>query len=83
MVVRRKPAAPDVEAFIQEGGSAGQGAMPQVKGNEDEVKGLKLRLTGELLAAVDAAVMRRRPMPSRHQWILEAIYEKLEREMEG
>jgi hypothetical protein len=25
-------------------------------------------------------VTKRRPVPSRHQWLLEAVYEKLERE---
>lgn len=81
MAVSRKPAAAaNVEAFIREGGSVTQGS--QANGDETDVKGLKLRLPGELLAEVDAAVKRRRPAPSRHQWILEAIYEKLEREQE-
>jgi hypothetical protein len=82
MVVRRKPT--NVEEFIQEGGSVAQVVVPQNEAEalaeEGEVKGLKLRLAVELLAEVDAAVKRRRPAPSRHQWILEAIYEKLERE---
>ncbi|NKB17121.1 MAG: hypothetical protein HC770_01700 [Pseudanabaena sp. CRU_2_10] len=47
---------------------------------DEEVKGLKLRLPVDLLAEVDAAVKSRRPAPSRHQWILEAIYEKLARD---
>jgi hypothetical protein len=68
------------EEFIQEGGSAPQVATPQTELDEADVKGLKLRLTVELLAEVDAAVKQRRPAPSRHQWILEAIYEKLARD---
>jgi hypothetical protein len=82
MVVKRKPV--NVEEFIQEGGSVPQIAVPQPKlaerSEEEEVKGLKLRLPTDLLAEIDAAVKRRRPSPSRHQWILEAIYEKLSKE---
>jgi hypothetical protein len=84
MVVRRKPV--NVEEFIQEGGSTPQVAAPlnEVEASsEEEIKGLKLRMSVELLAQVDAMVKRRRPSPSRHQWILEAIYEKLERDGEG
>ena len=40
-----------------------------------------MRLPIELLKRVDEVVKSRRPAPSRHQWILEAIYEKLEREI--
>lgn len=85
MVVRQKPKGiarkpKNVEEFIQEGGSVPQVATPQNKLDEPDVKGLKLRLTVDLLADVDEAVKQRRPAPSRHQWILEAIYEKLERD---
>lgn len=81
MVVRRKPA--NVDEFIQEGGSVPQVASPQLseESGEEEIKGLKMRLPIELLKRVDEAVKSRRPAPSRHQWILEAIYEKLEREI--
>jgi hypothetical protein len=85
MVVRQKPKGiarkpKNVEEFIEEGGSVPQVATPQNELDEPNVKGLKLRLTVELLADVDEAVKQRRPAPSRHQWILEAIYEKLERD---
>lgn len=50
---------------------------------KEEEKGLKLRLPVPLLQRVDDAVGRRRPAPSCHQWILEAIYEKLDREVAG
>ncbi len=86
MVVRRKPA--NVEEFIQKGGAPPAQAVavqstpePEPKGETKEVeKGLKLRLPESLLRRVDDAVAQRRPAPSRHQWILEAIYEKLDRE---
>jgi hypothetical protein len=81
MVVKRKPV--NVEEFIQDGGSMPQVAVPKQKledGSDEEVKGLKLRLPVDLLAEIAAAVKSRRPAPSRHQWILEAIYEKLARD---
>ena len=81
MVVKRKPV--NVEEFIQDVGSISQIAAPKKKPEDlpdEEVKGLKLRLPVDLLAEVDAAVKSRRPAPSRHQWILEAIYEKLARD---
>lgn len=85
MVVKQKlkkitQKSKNVEESIQEGGSMPQVATPQSELDEIDVKGLKLRLTVALLAEVDAAVKKRRPAPSRHQWILEAIYEKLERD---
>jgi hypothetical protein len=83
MVVKRRPV--NVEEFIQDVGSISQVAVAEKKpqalpDHEEEVKGLKLRLPVDLLAEVDAAVKKRRPAPSRHQWILEAIYEKLSRD---
>jgi hypothetical protein len=84
MVVRRKPKS--IDEFIQEGGTPAQVSAPQPaepESTEAEVKGLKLRLPVDLLERVDTAVKIRRPAPSRHQWILEAIYEKLDRELEG
>ena len=48
--------------------------------NQRLIQPLKLRVPATLLVEVDAAVARRRPSPSRHQWLLEAIYEKLDRE---
>jgi hypothetical protein len=81
MVVKRKPV--NVEEFIQDGGSMPQVVVPKQNPEErsdEEVKGLKLRLPVDLLAEIDAAVKSRRPAPSRHQWILEAIYEKLSKD---
>ncbi len=59
------------------------GSSPEVATkppSDEEVKGLKLRIPIDLLKRVDEAVSNRRPAPSRHQWILEAVYEKLDRE---
>jgi hypothetical protein len=90
MVVKRKPQTKSVEEFIEAGGTIAQEdiASPTppapmtasvTNGEEEEVKSLKMRLPVSLLKQIDQAVAQRRPAPSRHQWILEAIWEKLER----
>lgn len=82
MAVARKPVQPkSVDEFIHAGGTP-----PQPTGNTPAKPGVvpvKLRVEFKLLNDIDAAVNNRRPAPSRHQWILEAIYEKLGRESFG
>jgi hypothetical protein len=91
MSVRPKPKPvspqtdPDVDEFINAGGSttkANTETIEQVEQppTEAEPKPVKLRLPADLLEKIDAAVAKRRPKPSRHQWILEACYQKLERD---
>lgn len=75
MPVRKKPTAPrSVDEFIHAAGA------DKPEANGDSILPVKLRVPAGLLAQVDAAVNKRRPSPSRHQWILEALYEKLERD---
>ena len=84
MVVKRKPKSTSVEEFIEAGGSVPkveeQPEPTAIPAEEEETKSVKLRLTATLLRQIDESVGKRRPAPSRHQWILEAIWEKLERE---
>lgn len=75
MSVTRKP---KVEEFIM-GATLAQHPTA-ANAAEKSVQPVKLRLDPALLAQIDGSVNARRPAPSRHQWILEAIYEKLERE---
>ncbi|MEA5537064.1 hypothetical protein [Crocosphaera sp. XPORK-15E] len=79
MPISRKPKERDLETFIAKGGSE---PIEQKKdqGVEKTVQSLKLRIPTELLEEIDQLVASRRPSPSRHQWILEALYEKVERE---
>ncbi|MCY7283567.1 MAG: hypothetical protein LH679_08995, partial [Cyanobacteria bacterium CAN_BIN43] len=82
----RKPKPKTLDEFINEGGSAPivevaiAPAVPALPSTAEQP--VKLRVPADLLAQVDTAVKSRRPSPSRHQWILEAIYEKLERKEE-
>jgi len=76
MPVRKKPTAPaNVDEFILSAASS----RPE-KATEAPVQAVKLRVPQYLLSQIDATVNKRRPAPSRHQWILEAIYEKLDRD---
>jgi hypothetical protein len=93
MAVTRKPRATTADNFIENGGSAAtsieldqpitempitaQRGRPH-KEKEEEV-GVKLRLPTSLLEQIDDSVESRKPLLSRHQWILEAIYAKLDR----
>lgn len=85
MAVRRKPqprandTPPTVEDFIASGGTDAQETpAPPDSDEAPSVQPVKLRVPTDLLADIDAAVARRRPRISRHQWILEAIVHKLE-----
>jgi hypothetical protein len=97
MAVTRKPKQQTPDEFISQGGSAtmivdrevatAPTMKPAKRGRpakaKEEESGVKLRLSLSLLERIDGAVDQRKPSPSRHQWILEAIYEKLDREAEG
>jgi hypothetical protein len=94
MAITRKPKATTADNFIENGGSSaisidlkqpiskaqitGQRGRPR-KEKEEEI-GVKLRLPTSLLEKIDNSVESRKPILSRHQWILEAIYAKLDRE---
>jgi len=72
------PRPKSVEQFIAEAGTTAAPIEEQTAPASDPIiHSVQLRLPAELLSEIDAAVRKRRPAPSRHQWILEAIYEKL------
>ncbi|NYZ69677.1 hypothetical protein H0A36_27050 [Endozoicomonas sp. SM1973] len=83
MAINRKPTqanvkvSSNVESFIEQGGS-----VPK-KAKKDKMKDIQytqLRLTAEEVELIDKAREGRRPKPSRHAWILEAIYDKVDKE---
>jgi hypothetical protein len=94
MAITRKPKATTADNFIENGGSAAitpdlqqqiadlplKGQRGRPKREREEETGVKLRLPTSLLERIDTSVESRKPTLSRHQWILEAIYEKLGRE---
>jgi hypothetical protein len=81
MAIARKPKPQTVDEFIGEGGSAPVATATETKPKTTKTEQpVKLRVPADLLEQIDLAVAAKRPAPSRHNWILEAIYEKLERE---
>jgi hypothetical protein len=79
MPISRKPKEKEIETFIAKGGAEPVEPKKE-KGEEKTVQSLKLRIPTDLLEEIDQLVASRRPSPSRHQWILEALYEKVDRD---
>jgi hypothetical protein len=82
MAIRSKPqqATPAaneraVEAFIGKGGGVTQGHAKAGKAAR-----LQLRLPDDILNRIDAVRPKGITAPSRHDWFLDAMIEKLERE---
>ena len=83
MAIRSKPRqetapAPDdraIEAFIGKGGSPVSSASASAK-----VQRLQLRLPEDIVRRIDAVRPKGITAPSRHDWFLRAMLEKLERE---
>lgn len=78
MTVIRKPQPQSVDDFIN-GSAVAAESLPKVESIVD-IQPVKLRMPIELLNEVDGARAKRKPKPSRHQYILEALYEKISRE---
>lgn len=66
----------DVDALINKGGSVASNANKQAK---TEML-VNLRLPADVVQQIDAIVVKRRIKTSRHTWLMEAIYDKLEKE---
>jgi hypothetical protein len=72
------PSEAEIEALIHQGMSkpADQAGVPP----EEDEQQVVLRLPRALLRRVDVAVKQRPIKTPRHRWLVEAIFEKLERE---
>jgi hypothetical protein len=81
MAIRSKPTGTPiaderaVQAFIEKGG----GAAPE-RQSAEKLKRHQLRLPPSLIGRIDRMRDYRTVQPSRHDWFLEAILEKLERD---
>jgi len=92
MAIVRKPARPgnfpggtvDVDALINKGGSA---PTREPAAREEETARtttpIVLRLPAGLLQQVDTLLKARPVRIPRHTWLVEAVYEKIQRETEG
>jgi len=84
MAIARKPqaqAAPtvDVDALINRGGSAAGNPPPETAAKSPTP--ILLRIPAEMMNQLDAALKARPVRLPRHTWILEAIHEKLSRDL--
>ena len=88
MAIARKPKAvpapprsePEIEALIARGGGVAE-ASREMAPAPARTASVILRLPPGMIERVDAAVGRRALRTPRHTWLLEAVLEKLEREM--
>lgn len=87
MTITKKPRASEtlsaipeanIQALIEKGGSVAR--KGEEKKNPDKPQLLQIRIDRAFLNRIDAALHRRKVKTPRHTWILEALYEKLERE---
>lgn len=79
---KQEPQPVDVDALIRKGGSvAGEAETETGKGAK--TTSVILRVPSDIIERVDSAVKARRIKTPRHTWLLEAIHEKLDRELEG
>jgi hypothetical protein len=73
MTIARKPQS--VDEFINNSAVAAESVLPVE--SIANIQPVKLRMPKDLLQDIDEACAKRKPKPSRHQFILEALYEKL------
>ena len=79
MAITRKPAdEQDYEAYLRKGGSA---ASPE-PGAPKKVR-FTLELPGDLCQALDELRRRRPGKISRHQWVVEAVAQRIQRDAEA
>ena len=85
MAIARKPKSQnasmppvDVDALIAKGGSI---ATPEPTHEPKATTSFTLRVPGEILTALDEHIKKSPYKVPRQQWILEAIMQRLEREM--
>ena len=83
MAISRKPKTtektaqePNIAALINKGGSTAEATI-----KEDKEKPILLRVPSDVLSQIDAIVSSKRIKTPRHTWLLEAVFEKLEREV--
>lgn len=89
MALRRRPTAESqnsivtdrqIDALIDKGGSV---SPDREEGRATKPQLIQLRLPRTLVRRIDIARNRRLVPPSRHAWLLEALFEKLKNEDGG
>ena len=85
MAITRKPhrspaPAVDVDALISRGGSPTGAPTEETPSTAPTPSPILLRIPPDMFGKLDAVLKARPVKIPRHTWILEAIYEKLEKE---
>lgn len=82
MAISRKPKAAekpakekDINALINKGGSVAKNGNKKL-----EEKPILIRIPAEVLEKIDEIVSAKKIKTPRHTWLLEAVFEKLEKE---
>ena len=77
MALRKRPKPEDTDKWIEEAAND----QPQQQEEEPKtIQDIRLRIPTDLLEEIDQSVAKRKPKISRHNWILEALHEKVKRE---
>jgi len=77
VALRKRPQPEDRDKWISEAATSDQ---PQPLEEKKDIQDIRLRVPTYLLEEIDQLVAKRKPKISRHNWILEALHEKLKRE---
>jgi hypothetical protein len=77
MALRKRPKPEETDQWIQ---AANVEDNKLSEESEREIQSVRVRVPLDLLEAIDQLVVKRQPKTSRHNWILEALYEKVKRE---
>jgi hypothetical protein len=77
MALRKRPKPEETEQWIQAANVEDNKLSEEF---EREIQSVRVRIPVDLLEAIDQLVGERQPKTSRHNWILEALYEKVKRE---
>jgi predicted DNA binding CopG/RHH family protein len=79
MALRKRPKPEDRDKWISEAATSDK---PQQLEEEETktIQDIRLRIPTDLLEEIDQSVAKRKPKISRHNWILEALHEKVKRE---
>jgi hypothetical protein len=82
MAISRKPKTtekvakePSIAALINKGGSTAETTIEKVG-----EKPILIRVPSDVIKQIDSIVSSKRIKTPRHTWLLEAVFEKLERE---
>lgn len=73
---RKNKQTPSLDSLIEKGGSTAK----RPGKSKDDITFVQLRLPQGTIDEIDEVLEKRTPKPTRHHWLLEAIYEKLERD---